>query len=192
MTPPAPLHRGPATPDTHPRWDGHARGDLFYLPRLDAVLTVEHRTGAGYRCAVVASHRPRPETRHVLLPPTEIAATATTVTVDPDDPDAAAMAWLAEVWRRWRGGPTYLGARTLAEDLRIPGTLVADLDPPARTRLAAVTRLRAPGIDRLLDRLTAAGLLQRAQPDRDHGWGVYTLRLPALTEAAPPLPTVQP
>jgi len=81
----------------------------------------------------------------VLLSHTHIVSALPTVAVGASDHDAIAMVWVTEVWRRWRGGLVHLGARTLAEDIRIPGTLVADLDPQGLVRLAAVTRLRSPG-----------------------------------------------
>lgn len=157
---------------------GDGRGRLFYLPRLGAVLTAEYRTGDGYRCAVLARRHLRPQPRHVLLSGTEIAAAPSTVTIDPNDVDAVAMVWLVQVWQRWRAGLVYLGGRVLAEDLRIPGTLVADIDRNALVHLATVTRLRAPGIGCLLQRLCTADLLAGPQPNPHRRWGSYTLRLP--------------
>jgi hypothetical protein len=166
-----------------------ARGRLFYLPRLGAVLTAEYRTGDGYRCAVLARCHLRPQPRHVLLSDTEIAAAPSTVIIDVDDVDAVAMIWLAQVWQRWRAGLVYLGGRTLAEDLRIPGTLVADIDRPALVHLATVTRLRAPGIACLLQRLLTADLLAGPRPNPHGGWGSYTLRLPDLDDLGTGLTT---
>jgi hypothetical protein len=46
---------------------------------------------------------------------------------------------------------------------------VADVDLHALARLAVVTRLRSPGIRRLLDRLTTAGLLTSVESHADRG-----------------------
>jgi hypothetical protein len=191
MTLPLSFQLGHAESDLRPRRVDDAPGRTFYLPRLEAVLTVEYRSGDGWRCAVIARRCPRPDARHALLSYTEIVAAPATVVVDADDHDAVAMVWVAEVWRRWRGGLVHLGARTLAEDIRIPGTLVAEVDLHALARLAEVTRLRSPGIRRLLDRLATAGLLTSVESHADRGWGSYALRPPGLTadaRAQPPPP----
>ena len=185
MTPPLSFQLGHAAHDVYPWRVDDAPGRTFYLPRLEAVLTAECRSGAGWRCAVVARRRPCPDARHVVLSNAEIVAATATVVVDADDHDAVAMIWVAEVWRRWRGGLVNVGARTLAEDIRIPGTLVADVDLHALARMAEATRLRAPGIRRLLDRLATAGLLTSIESHADRGWGSYALRLPELAAAAP-------
>jgi len=185
MTLPRSFQLGHGARDLYPWRVDDAPGRTFYLPRLEAVLTVEYRSGAGWRCTVIARRRPRPDSRHVLLSNAEIVAATATVVVDPDDHDAVAMIWVAEVWRRWRGGLVHVGARTLAEDIRIPGTLVADVDLHALADMAEVTRLRSPGIRRLLDRLATAGLLTTVESHADRGWGSYALRLPGLAAAAP-------
>jgi len=185
MTLPLSFQLGHAAHDVYPWRVDDGPGRTFYLPRLQAVLTVEYRSGAGWRCAVIARRRPRPDARHVLLSNAEIVAGTATVVVDADDHDAVAMVWVAEVWRRWRGGLVHLGARTLAEDIRTPGTLVADVDLHALARMAEATRLRSPGIRRLLDRLATAGLLTSIESHADRGWGSYALRLPGLAAAAP-------
>lgn len=151
---------------------GHLRFDRITQPWLREAakrLAMRDRRAA----------RPCLDGRHVLLSHTHIVSALPTVAVGASDHDAIAMVWVTEVWRRWRAGLVHLGARTLAEDIRIPGTLVADLDPQGLVRLAAVTRLRSPGIRRLLDRLTTAGLLASVESHAARGWGSYCLRLPA-------------
>jgi hypothetical protein len=154
------------------------RGRLLHVASLDAIVVVQHRVpDAGWWCSVIARHHPTTGPNQLLVTDAQAAAAPTSVTVDPTDMDATPMLWLARVWQHWRGGLVYLGARALAEEFRVPGTLTVDVDITALRRLASITRLRLPGLGQLLHRLRVDGYLTRT----DAGgtvWGRHVLHLP--------------
>jgi hypothetical protein len=155
------------------------RTRLLHVPGIDAIVLREHRQPGGWRCTVIARRDCRFDVGHVDVTDDELAIAHTSIAADPAaDPDRYMMLWQTRVTQYSRGGAAYLGARALANDIRRPGTVVVDLDDEAVLRLLQVTRLRPPGLKRLLARLVGAGLLTPTLPGVDGRWGAYIFAAP--------------
>jgi len=166
--------------------DGEDRGQLVYLPGIDAIVAREYRKVGGWRCTVIARRHQRFDAGHIDVPDHDLAAATTTLLVDPvTDADGWAMLMQARIRQRWRGGATYLAACALANGIRHPRSLAVDLDRTAVRRLLDVTRLRTAGLRRLLDRLDGAGFLVPTLPGLEGSWGVYTLAVPDVNHPSP-------
>ena len=177
-------HRGPVPRDTN---DPHNR--LLFLPDPQLIIAVEcRRAQGGWHCGIVADNKRGHRPGHLTLTDDDLARAHTTLAADPiHDPDRYALAWQARILQCWLGGRTQAAARTIAESLRPPGSLTVDIDQHAATRLITATRLRVPGLRRLLERLTGSGMLRLDLPNLE-GWGHYTLTIPTTRDQTGRIP----
>jgi hypothetical protein len=116
----------------------------------------------------------------VELSDEDLGTASTRMVADPDDADGLAVVWQSRVFLLDSGGVLSNLGRRLAEEVRMPGALVVDLDAVAVRRLRCRERLVAFGLPHLLGRLVGAGLVRRVRPAGHGGLGSYQLTVPEL------------
>jgi hypothetical protein len=130
-------------------------------------------TNHAWRCELVATERgwQRLVADRPQIADAELERLATTVRADPRDAETYAMLWQTRIRQRYCGGHTPAVARVIAEALRVPGTLTAELDLSALTRMIHQTQTTPPGLLRILARLAGTGHLTGLDSAMDESAG---------------------
>jgi hypothetical protein len=161
---------------------------LYVLVGVGIIAAQTRMNQQTWRCDLVAAESAweRMLSQRLVTSDRELAALATTVRSDPGDAETYALLWQTRIRQRWPGGHTPALARVIAEHLRIPATLSADLDLSAVLHLMRQTGCRPQGVTRILSRLGGAGYLTHLQVPDEQASAWVVLTLPAAQPPSPP------